>query len=196
MTAGRDIAVLAFLGLVLSGTGYADMTAFDRLEANQPAGFHGQPDAEGSPVSDPLFGSTFATAPGVPDKSWLRPMAVAGPTHDAQPIHVLTEGHYEFHLCLWALLGFGLCESAPWMKRLSVGVIPEWYHGGGPFQIGHSSAIPPDCLISVPVFCFVQPDCTGEHSSPRHTGQSFIAPWPISKCALAVDAPRGPPFHS
>ncbi len=95
-------------------------------------------------------------------------------------------------LCLYALMGLGLCRSGHWIKKSSLGFVPEWYHHGGPFQIGDSHAVGPDCLCST-LACFVQPETTLEDSELEHH-QGTIAPL-LRKSLFtpSVLASRGPP---
>jgi hypothetical protein len=62
-------------------------------------------------------------------------------TSEVQPLQSFTNGPGSLNLCLSALIGLGLCSSAHFVKKLSFSCLPEWYHNGGPFQIGHSHAI-------------------------------------------------------
>ena len=52
-------------------------------------------------------------------------------TPDYQP---LTDGTNSLSLCLSALIGFGLFGSAKYIRTVSFGFIPDWYHDGGPIQ--------------------------------------------------------------
>jgi len=85
-------------------------------------------------------------------------------TSEIQHLQSLTNGPGSISLCLSALIGLGLCSSTHFVKKLSFSFIPEWFHDGGPFQIGHSHAITPESLCTTPVCCFVQPVCTVEDS--------------------------------
>jgi len=122
--------------------------------------------------------------------------ANVGQTCETQPVQILTDGASSLNLCLYALFGLGLCTYLPRAKNLSLGFIPEWYHDGGPFQIGHSFAISPDSLCSAPVLCFVQPDCIAEDISPEYY-KGTIAPL-LRKSLFTPNVldPRGPPFRS
>jgi len=94
---------------------------------------------------------------------------------ETPPCPVLTEGVDSFGLCLSALVGLGLCGAGRSVKKTSLGFIPDWYHHGGPVQIGGSHAIGPDCLSSISICCLVQPDDATEDVSPRYF-QEIIAP--------------------
>jgi len=110
-----------------------------------------------------------------------------------QPVQVLSDGQTSFSLCLYAMLGLGLCKSAPFVKKLSLGCIPEWYHDGGPFQIGHTHAIGPESLCSAPVVCFVQPVCTAQDISPEYYKGIVASLLRRSLFTPNVLGPRGPP---
>jgi hypothetical protein len=114
-------------------------------------------------------------------------------TCEAKPVPILTDGRSSFSLCLYTLLGLGLCRSAPFVKKLHFGCIPEWYQHGGPSQIGHRFAISPDCLTSTQVFCFMQPDGTVEDCLPQYyrgTIASLLGKAQFTPTALGS---RGPP---
>lgn len=108
-------------------------------------------------------------------------------------MQLLGPGRSSLHLCLCALMGLGVCKSAPWMKRLSFGYIPEWYHDGGPHQIGHSLAIPPESLCPVPICCFVQPDDRAEEFIIKHSLRTIVSAWRKSQFTPCILASRGPP---
>ena len=119
-----------------------------------------------------------------------------GRTVEPEPLYTLADRQDSLRLCLYALFGLGLCRSALWVKKLSSGAIPGWYHDGGPFQVGHSFAISPDCLISAPVFCLVQPYCGCEPpAAPYHTEIIFSLLWK-SEFAPVVLTARGPPWRA
>jgi hypothetical protein len=98
--------------------------------------------------------------------------------------------------CLSALIGMGFCGSAHWMKKHSLGFIPEWYHSGGPAQIGHSFAISPDLLRTPPAFCFIQPVLDVEDSIEQFRLGIVISLWRKSQFTPNVLASRAPPDMS
>jgi len=99
-------------------------------------------------------------------------------------------------LCLYALMGLGLCSAPHWIRRLSLGFIPQWYHEGGPFQIGHSHAATPESLCTLQVCFLVPPDDRAEHLNPRCHIRTILSLWRKSQFTPAVHAPRGPPNMS
>ena len=122
--------------------------------------------------------------------------ADTGQIPELQNIRSLTEGPGSFALCIYALIGLGLCQAAPWVKKLSLDFIPEWYHNGGPFQIGHSHAVTPETLYPMPACCFVQPICTVESHIPQNSQRTIMSLWRKSQFTLDVIASRGPPDMS
>jgi len=115
-----------------------------------------------------------------------------GQTSGMQNPQILTDGTGSFSLCLSALIGLGMFSSARFVKKLSFGFIPEWYHNGGPFQIGHSHALP-ESLCPVPVCCFIQPVCTEEDSLIQYRLRTVVSLWRKSQFTPTVLVPRGPP---
>ena len=107
----------------------------------------------------------------------------------------LTSGPSSLSLCLSALLGLGLCSSAHSLKKISFGFIPEWYHDGGPFQIGHSHALMPNSLSPVPVYCFIQPALTAECRLLRYRLEAIESLWRKSQFTPPGLVSRGPPRY-
>jgi len=115
---------------------------------------------------------------------------------ESQHPQALTEGTSSLSLCLSALMGLGLCGSVHWVKRLHFGFIPEWYHDGGPFQIGHSHAAMPNSFCPAPVCCFIQPVCTVDDPPPQYRLGTIISLWRKSQFTPNILASRGPPNMS
>jgi hypothetical protein len=99
-------------------------------------------------------------------------------------------------LCLYALMSLGLCSAPHWIRRLSLGFIPQWYHEGDPFQIGHSYAATPESLCSLQVCFLVPPDDQAEHLIPKYRLGAIMSLWRKLQFAPTVLAPRGPPNMS
>jgi hypothetical protein len=111
----------------------------------------------------------------------------------SQPVYLLRHNQGSLKLCLYALLGVGLCRSRPLLaRRLSVTWIPDWYHGCDPCQIGGRSAVGPDCLCTQ-VVCFVQPRGVA-HDLQREYDPGTLTPL-VRKSLFTpnVQVPRGPP---
>jgi hypothetical protein len=120
--------------------------------------------------------------------------AEIGQASEIQPLQSLTDGSNSLKLCLSALISLGLCCSAHRVKRMSLGFIPEWYHEGGPFQIGHSHALMPGTLCPGQVCCFVQPACTGDNNLAQYFLKMVVPHWRKSQFTPIVIASRGPPL--
>ena len=99
------------------------------------------------------------------------------------------------NMCLYALVGLGLCSSVHWVKKTHLSFIPEWYHDGSPGQIGHSFAISPDTLCPVPVCCFIQPESiiANLYISNKYRLGTIKSLWRKSQFIPEVTASRGPP---
>jgi hypothetical protein len=124
---------------------------------------------------------------------WAEEQAQIEPAGEPTHLHVLADRQNGAGLCLCALLGLGLCKAAPCVKRFSWGGIPAWYHDGGPYQIGHSLALAPDCLGPAPI-CFLQPEgLSPPDPAPNYGCTVVICLWRKSQFTPAVLAPRGPP---
>ena len=116
-----------------------------------------------------------------------------GRTSTSRTLRILNDGQSSLSLCLSAIIGLGLCSSAHCLKKLSFGFIPEWYHNGGPFQIGHSIAVNPDSICPVPAYCHVQPVRTAEDFIPQYHLGTIVSLWRKSQFTPDVIASRGPP---
>lgn len=184
---GRHISVLMAVVLLAAATGHAGMTSIDRSNA-------------GPAVSLPVADQASSRAIDVVSRAGVvpgsLPLAVDAADEDAAPVQIATDGQNSLHLCLYALLSMGLCRSVPYVKKVSLGIVPQWYHDGGPFQIGHSSAISPDCLDAAPIYCFIQPDDRADDLTPRYRPGAIVSCWRTSQFTPSVLASRGPPCMS
>jgi len=195
MFGAKRVILLVIFGLAVTVPVSADMISPSSLHA----GYQHSPrvcvttDQQYTNLSSP-FGCPSIMNLDLPSvKSLPGLKGDAEQAREMQPALILTDGAGSFSLCLYALLGLGLCGSGQWLKKLSLGCIPEWYHNGGPFQIGHSHAIGPESLCSAQVCCFVQPNCTAEDISPEYY-KGTIAPL-LRKSLFPPNVldPRGPP---
>jgi hypothetical protein len=195
---GKTIAVLVAC-LVVTATVHADMMSVSVLDTvcRQASPVDARTDLQQANSPSPSFGCAGAFALSFGSVDFL-PEASADVTQtcETQPLQVLAGGPGSLNLCLYALLGLGLCRSAPLVKKLHLGCIPDWYHSDGPFQIGHSFAISPDCLCSAPVYCFIQPDGTVEDCLPQYYRGTIASLARKSQFAPTGLASRGPPCMS
>jgi hypothetical protein len=196
MAVGRKIIAVLTGALVIAITADADLMPMSVADAIclPPITATCPPDLQNTSLSAPF---------GYPDLANLNSLTIILPAQVGPPADALhatplirTDEQDSLGLCLFALVGLGLCKSAPYVRRFSFGTIPEWYHTGGPFQIGHSHAISPDRFYQAPVYCFIQPESPTEDSM-RHCGQEgSMALWRQHQFIPSVSAPRGPPLPS
>ncbi len=95
-------------------------------------------------------------------------------------------------LCLYIFLSLERCKAAPWAKGLLLGVV-TWYHEGGPFQVGCSPAISPDCLRFAQIHCLVQPNVPREDPLPQYRGEVISSLRRKQQSVPTVLASRAPP---
>ncbi len=198
MIDSRKLITVVIGGLVVTAAAYADMVPVSRLDVGrwQLPHVRGQTDLQYTNLSSP---SNFPSVGHL--DSWsveFLPVANADVSQTSEIQHPLslTNGPGSLNLCLSALIGLGLCSSAHWVKRLSFSFLPEWYHNGGPFQIGHSYAVTPESLCPAPVCCFLQPVCMVEGHIPQYRLRTIVSFWRKSQYPPCVLASRGPPNMS
>ena len=188
------ISLLLFTGIVR-----ADMVSVMKLEVERQAspfaggraeGLHANSPSPSESLIDIQFDAGTVLFLPEPDAKIRQSTQVSDTLLD------LTNRPGSVSLCLYALLSLGLCSAPHWIKKLHLGHIPEWYHDGGPFQIGHSYAISPESLCPVPVDCFIQPDVTAEVFIPQYRLRTIVSCWRQSQFTLEVQAARGPPLRS
>jgi len=93
-------------------------------------------------------------------------------------------------LVLSALASLGAYQGARSLKRLHLGITPDWYHTGGPVQVGHATPLdlefgpPAECVLDEPVRSPVLAYRLPRERCSRLRLQLF----------LSVESPRGPPL--
>ena len=198
ITRGQIITVLVG-ALAVCAISHADMMPLSPANADcwRPAQIDTPGDLRAASLSSP-----WAGLPGMADIDWSlvgflpQPNPEAGQPSETKPAPILTDRQESLTLCLYALLGLGLCRSAPLVKRLHLGGIPDWYHSGGPSQIGHSFAISPDCLTAAPEVCFLQRAGETEDVTPQYLSGAIAALLRKSQFTPTTLACRGPPRMS
>lgn len=194
---GRKLITVVIGGWVLVAVAHADM-----MPLVSPLDTVSRQLAHVDDTTEPRqrsSSSPFASL-GVIDVNWrpieFPPETSAGPGQifDAQRPQSLTSGPSSLSLCLSAFIGLGLCSSAGYVKKLHFGIIPHWYHDGGPSQIGHSFAVNPDSVCPAPAYCFVQPAHTAENITPQYRRGTITSLWRKSQFTPETIAPRGPPM--
>jgi len=198
MTNGKKLLAAVIGGWVITTVVFADMTPVSHSGAGEGQRQH---ITYGISLAYPSSSKSFNRSAVSDIGLWpvqLLPESnadVGQPSEIQHPID-LTNGPGSLSLCLSALMGLGLCGSVHWAKRLSFGFVPEWYHSGGPFQIGHSHALMPGSLSPVPACCFIQPVCMVEELISQYRQRVVMSLWRKSQFTPDVIASRGPPSMS
>jgi hypothetical protein len=166
MAVGQKLVIAVVMALAAVSAVHADMMPVGLPEVVGP---QSPPVCEQTPVQPMGIEGPCTHGPSAADLDLTsielisEANAGVGQICQTEPLQVLAYEPGSLNLCLYALIGLGLCRSAPWVKKLSFGFVPDWYHDGGPYQIGHSHAIGPEFLCCATVCCFIQPDCISEH---------------------------------
>lgn len=198
MINGRRVTAVIVGVLVVTTAGYADMVPVSGVDVGRGA----SPAVCGPSVLLSTNSSSLFGSPGIANLDlWSinflpETEADAGQTSAAQHPRVATNGPDSLALCLSALMGLGLCSSVHWVKRLSFGFIPEWYHDGGPHQVGHSHALMLNSVCPVPAYCFIQPVCSAEDAIAQYRMGMVLSLWRKSQCIPTVLGSRAPPDMS
>ncbi len=195
MINGRRIISAVICGLIVTSAVHANMVPVSQQDSG-----HRQPQPVCNKIN--LYNNNFTDLYKFTNVTDLSSLSVGflspantniEQTSEIQHLQTLTNGPGSISLCLSALIGLGLCSSTHFVKRLSFSFIPEWYHSGGPFQVGHSHAITPESLCTTAVCCFVQPVCTVEDSFIQYRLGTITSLWWKSQFIPTVLASRGPP---
>lgn len=198
MVTTKRIITVTFVALALAGSACASMTPVSPATVIVATSSSSVPERTGPQPSD-----AFGVCVNWPDAMDLDslpaaslPGAAVGEAREAKPVQVLADHQSSLSLCLYVLMGIGLCKSVPSVRKLSLGCIPDWYHSGGPFQVGHSHVISPDCLYPAPVACFLQPESIERDFTPEYARGALASLVRESLFTPSLLASRGPPLHS
>lgn len=196
MISWRKVLVSAMAAIVVVEAVYADLMPVCGRESGCKGvvchcGQREPPEMGLSCLFDGRF-SSFGLG-GAPEEVWPEPETSAAEASEGLHYLGLTEGSTSFDLCLYALVGLGLCRSGHWVRRSSFGFVPDWYHNGGPFQIGHSHAVSLDCRCSAQM-CFIQADRTEQNHIPQYRLRTVVSLWRKSLFTPTAFASRGPPL--
>ena len=193
MDVGRKMILVFGAALAVTAMAHADMMPASERDADSWKTPRDQTDLQRVTLPDPLGSPDLAHANSL-SIEFLPDIGVDGlQSGEVLRPRSLGNGPSSFNLCLCALLGAGLFKSTPRLKRLSFGIIPDWYHDSGPYQIGHSSLVSPNCLCSASLLSFIQPNGRIDNSPPRYRREAVEFLWRKSQFSPTVDAPRGPP---
>ena len=189
----RNIVAGIIAALLITATAYADMMpAFELVPGRQQ---RPRVCASGGPAHTDPAGPFADTSIVDPFSLFATSLPVAHvearPVSALPPLRIRSDGQSSLSLCLYALIGLGLCRSVPWARRLSLAGVPEWFHDGGPIQIGHSFAVSPDCRCPAPA-CFIQPGHAVEDPIRQCRWDTPLC-W-RSQVTPTTLAPRGPPL--
>jgi hypothetical protein len=103
-------------------------------------------------------------------------------------------------LALSGLLSLGVVQLGRNVRKIHLSALPEWYHAGGPTQVGHATPLDLELgfsLAAMPVCQFDAP------ASPQNVQLSPV--WYLraepddqrhTQFFLTTADPRGPPTHS
>lgn len=198
MKSGRRIILAFSMILVLTAVVHADMIPVSQEEAVclQSQKSSAQTDLQYKDSSAPLNPSYMANLYEWPAEFLPESDTYSGQASEVQTPQILTDESGSLKFCLSALISLGLCSSYHWTRKVHLGSIPDWYHDGGPFQIGHSHALMPGTLSPAPAYCFIQPHCAKDDHPPRYFIKTVISIWRKSQFTPDVLASRGPPDMS
>ena len=193
---GRKLLIAVIGGLLITATADADMVSVFELDAgrHQEVSTCSQPETPPTDLSCPFNQPSFVDLDMLSVRFLPQANAHVIQTYETRHALDLTNEPGSYSLCLYALIGLGLCNSVHWVKKISLGFIPEWYHDGGPFQIGHSYAVTPESLYPAPAYCFIQPVWAVEDSLPQYRLRTIVSSWRKSQFTPDVIASRGPPL--
>jgi hypothetical protein len=100
-------------------------------------------------------------------------------------------------LCLWALGGLGMWHLGRSARKIHLGTMPEWYHTGGPTQVGHVTPLDLEFNSSaMPICRFEAPVAAGDDQLPPWWQQLEPRERLRSQYFPLIADPRGPPVHS
>jgi len=184
--------------LLFAGFARADMTPVCKpdVERSPSQSVGGRSDVRQSNLTGLYDRSIVDFELGSIDLSSDNNTVIDQPTRVPHHTMDLTGGPSSFSLCLYALLGLGLCGAPQWLKKLHLGHLPEWYHDGGPFQVGHSFAATPESLYKLQICDFIPPEDMAEFLIPHYRLRTIISCWRPSQYTPETLAARGPPNMS
>ena len=110
----------------------------------------------------------------------------------SRTVHQLPAGPGGATLFLMGVGCLGAVKLGRSARSLHLQSLPDWYHTGGPTQIGGAATF--DFDYDTPVFCTL--DEPAGVQQLRHYPRGDIPSRPDRQFFLAVEAPRGPPRFS
>jgi len=123
--------------------------------------------------------------------------AVGLPADDASPageVVSLPPGPGSASLFLSALAGFGVWHLGRSVRKVHFGALPEWYHSGGPAQVGHATPLDLEFSHSAMPICRFE---SADGEANQRPSLWWLRFEPIerlhSQFFLLIADPRGPP---
>jgi hypothetical protein len=153
-----------------------------------------QPTPRSNLLASPYLDSANLSLPSITLP--IEPRTDAADIPETQPLRILVDRQNSLDLCLYGLVGLGLCRSGHWIKRPSLGFVPQWYSGSGPCHIGESLGVSLDTPCITAVCCLFQPECVAEYLIPRYRCGIIVSLWRESQFTPDVIASRAPPLCS
>lgn len=100
-------------------------------------------------------------------------------------------------VALSSLLTLGGWRLVRQARHVHLVCLPEWYHAGGPGQVGHATLLDLSKSLNVLPICWYQPDTAGVGSQPmvHYSRPERCARW-VSSYFIPTSAPRAPPSFS
>ena len=193
---GMRVFALMLLLIGAAGSALGGIVSSDSAPAAAP-----QSQSIPSTAHQSFIGSSFidlnALLSGSPQDTWglsesatPLPKPAAAPSKAEQTtLRELPPAPSSMSLVLSALATLGAYQGARSVKRIHLNFSPEWYHTGGPAQIGHATPYDLDCS-ALPVCRFEAPVARPvfAYRIPRELSSRLR-----SQYFLPVEAPRGPP---
>lgn len=112
---------------------------------------------------------------------------------DADAFQDLPPAPSSMALVLSALASLGAYQGVRSLKRLHLSFTPDWYHTGGPLQVGHATPLQLEFDHAALAICtFDEPVARPAfaYRIPRELGSRLR-----THCYLVVRNPRAPPVH-
>ncbi|MEW6200091.1 MAG: hypothetical protein AB1601_15685 [Planctomycetota bacterium] len=120
---------------------------------------------------------------------------LSGDPAEARDVLPLPGGPDSSALFLWALGGLGAWQLGRYTRKWHLSALPEWYHTGGPAQVGHAQRLDLERItLDVPLWY----DSLGGIQAPAGPvlRRPDLPPRPGSVARPLAAAPRGPPWLS
>ncbi len=192
--------LLALVAMIPLGSARADLTPVAAPDSHATT-------SQNARIANTDF-AVAGSAPALDEVNWLLKRAASDQRGVALPIGPvlpvaeapkdsgvtpLPAGPNGLALGLSALTSLAAVQACRSLRKLHLSALPEWYHTGGPMQVGHAT---PYQLDHAPLAV-----CDFEQPSDLRPGISYRIPRELrsrlrSQFFLLVESPRGPPSLS